>query len=206
MMDSRGNIIYVGKSICLRKRVKSYFTSNHKWSKVEKLVFFTDDIYYVVTDTHLEARLLECELIKKFKPIFNSQMKNEREYVYLKVEGNNKYKALSIVPEREKCAFGPFRNKHRLSNIIDSLQFIYPILKTNDGYDFDLHVLPVSMNHERKRHYYTLTDENINHFLSTACSRKKSTLTDQDEKSCLDFHDILYSEIISLPTEMVVTI
>src|SRR5690554_855055 len=96
MLDSRGNIIYVGKSMCLRKRVSSYFTGNHRWKKVEKLVFFTADIDYIVTDTHLEARLLECEMIKKLKPVFNSQMKNDNGYVYLKVESDSRYKVLSV--------------------------------------------------------------------------------------------------------------
>ncbi len=151
MLDSRGNIIYVGKSVCLKKRVRSYFTSNHKWSRIEKLVFFTDDIDYIVTDTHLEARLLECELIKKIKPMFNSQMKNDRKYVYLKVECDSKHKVLSVVSERDKYTFGPFRNKHRLNNIVQLLHFIYPILKTDNSYDFKLHVLPVSMDLESYR-------------------------------------------------------
>ena len=49
--------------MCLRKRVSSYFTGNHRWKKL-KAGFFTADIDYIVTDTHLEARLLECEMIK----------------------------------------------------------------------------------------------------------------------------------------------
>ena len=65
MLDSQGNIIYVGKSKCLRKRIKTYFTGNHERSKIEKLVSLISDIDYIVTDTHLEAKLLECKLIKK---------------------------------------------------------------------------------------------------------------------------------------------
>src|SRR5690554_5728548 len=157
MLDSTGNVIYVGKSVCLKKRVRSYFTNNHKWSKIEKLVFLIDDIDYIITDTHLEARLLECKLIKKYKPIFNSQMKNDKGYVYLKVENNRKYKVLSLVSERAKYTFGPFRNKHKLNHIIDSLEFIYPILKSKNGYDFELHVLPLSMDQES----YRLNNKNL---------------------------------------------
>jgi excinuclease ABC subunit C len=298
MLDSRGNIIYVGKSMCLRKRVSSYFTGNHRWKKVEKLVFFTADIDYIVTDTHLEARLLECEMIKKLKPVFNSQMKNDNGYVYLKVESDSRYKVLSVVSERDKYTFGPFRNKHRLNSIIDSLEYIYPIHKANDGYEFELHALPVSMSqtsyclnkmnlieifshnmkmealihvlelkmmesasqlnfesaskyrdiirglkyinngiqgyHElmsqdillkipsvkqgyklfyvsngtivSKKHYADITEEDIRQFISTAGSRKRAKSGVRDEKSVLDFRDIIYSEIRSLPKEMVFTI
>jgi len=80
MLDASGRIIYVGKSKCLKKRVNSYFTKAFKHSKIEKMVFLIADIEYVVTDTHLEARLLECQLIKEIKPYFNAQMKNDRHF------------------------------------------------------------------------------------------------------------------------------
>lgn len=63
MLDSSGQIIYVGKSKCLKKRVQSYFTKSPKQPKIERMIFLIDDIEYIVTDTHLEARLLECQLL-----------------------------------------------------------------------------------------------------------------------------------------------
>jgi len=155
MLDSKGNIIYIGKSKCLKKRVKSYFINSPKWEKVTKLVSFIHDIDYIITDTHLEARLLECELIKLNQPVFNSQMKNDKRYVYLKVENYNSYSPLSVVRERENNTFGPFRSQSTLRNIIDSLRNIYPITKIKHTYTFDYHILPIIMDqnlfHENKK-------------------------------------------------------
>jgi excinuclease ABC subunit C len=146
MLDSKGNIIYVGKSKSLKKRVKTYFSSNPKWEKVKRMVLLIDDIEYTVTDTHLEAMLLECEWIKSIKPIFNSQMKNDKKYAYLKIENYNVYNSLKVVNYREENSYGPFRRKFFLKEIIDSFKNLYPIEKVNDSYNFMYHLFPVSMD------------------------------------------------------------
>jgi excinuclease ABC subunit C len=294
MLDSKGNIIYIGKSKCLKKRVKTYFTDRQEWGKIKKLVFLIDDIDYIVTDTHLEARLLECELIKEIKPAFNSQMKNDRKYVYLKLENYNKFKALSVVSDREEYTYGPFRQKYSLCSIIDSLKCIFPINKKNSSYELDYHIIPLSMDQEAfdknrknlielfsdsksmsilinaledkmeeaaalykyetaskyrdiiqgfnyinngiwhyrklmsqdillkipttqgyklffisngnmllKKNYDNPTSKDIDLFIDSAYSIKPSISIDMDEKTGIDFRDILYSEIISLPEEMI---
>lgn len=146
MLDSNGNIIYVGKSISLRNRVRSYFVKNHKWKKVERMVSFIHDIDYIVTDTHLEARLLECELIKNIKPIYNSQFKNDERYVYLKLEEYNIHNPLRVVYQREENTYGPFRRKFSLIELINSFKNLYPIIKVNEGYDFEYKLFPISMD------------------------------------------------------------
>jgi excinuclease ABC subunit C len=146
MIDSRGSIIYIGKSKCLKKRVKSYFYAASKWEKVKKMVSFIDTIEYTITDTHLEARLLECELIKHHKPVFNSQMKNDRNYVFLKIEDYNIYNPLSFAEQREDYTYGPFRRKYALNTLIDLLKNIYPITFSNDTYEFEYHLFPVKMD------------------------------------------------------------
>lgn len=146
MIDSKGNIIYVGKSKCLNKRVRTYFADTPKWEKVTKMAHLIDDIEYIVTDTHLEARLLECNLIKQIKPIFNSQMKHDRGYVYLKIESFNRYRALSVVDSREGNSYGPFRRKSYLNEIINSFKNLYPIIKTDESYSFEYHLFPVCMS------------------------------------------------------------
>ncbi len=148
MLDARGSVIYVGKSKSLRHRVKSYFTGTRQWSKIEKLVSLVRDIEYEVTDTHLEARLLECSLIKALKPEFNAQMKNDRKYVYLKVEAYNRHKTLSVVSERSEDTYGPFRGKYQLLDLIDKLNNLFPILKTSGNYEFDYHAIPLPMDKE----------------------------------------------------------
>src|SRR5690554_3642780 len=167
MLDTRGNIIYIGKSKCLKKRVKSYFVDSPKWEKVKRLVHFIDDIDVVVTDTHLEALLLECRLIKEIKPIFNSQMKNDKKYVYFKIENYNKFNALSVVSEREEYTYGPFRNKHSLNHTIELLKCIFPIMRSNEGYNIHYHILPISMDedtfYKNRKHLIELfsTEKNI---------------------------------------------
>lgn len=146
MLDVRGNIIYVGKSKFLSDRVKSYFVSNPKWEKVKRMVNAITDIEYIVTDTHLEARLLECSLIKTIRPVFNSQMKHDGGYVFLKLKNFNQYNALSVVSEREENSYGPFRSKFHMNEIINSLKNIYPIRSIDGSYFFEYHLFPVTLN------------------------------------------------------------
>lgn len=148
MLDSRGNIIYVGKSKMLRRRVKTYFSNNPKWDKVNRMVCVIDDIDFIVTDTHLEARILECRLIKTIKPIFNSQMKHDRGYVYLKLEKYNKYRELSVVENREENTFGPFRKRFQLNETIKVLKNLYPIKRAGKSYTFDYHLFPVTLSED----------------------------------------------------------
>ncbi|MDR7870923.1 MAG: GIY-YIG nuclease family protein [Tissierellaceae bacterium] len=145
-LDHYGNIIYIGKSKTLSKRVKSYFVDNPKWDKVNKMTPYIDDLDYIVTDTHLEARLLECKLIKSVKPMFNSQMKNHERYCYIKIQEYNRYNPISIEFERTANCFGPFRRKHSLYQVVDLLRNLYPISKSNDKYEFEFNILPISMD------------------------------------------------------------
>ncbi|MDF2944087.1 MAG: Excinuclease subunit domain protein [Herbinix sp.] len=172
MIDSRGTIIYIGKSKCLKKRVKSYFCATPKWEKVKKMVSLIDCIEYIVTDTHLEARLLECELIKTHKPVFNSQMKNDRNYVYLKIEEYNIYNSLTLVEHREDNTYGPFRRKYALNTLFDQLKNIYPVRLYNNIYDFEYHIFPTKMDaaifHENQSTLINLlsSEHNIELFIS----------------------------------------
>lgn len=145
MLDSRGVIIYIGKSKCLQKRVQSYFVNTPKWEKVNRMVSMIKDIEYIVTDTHLEARLLECALIKEHQPRFNALMKNDRNYFFIKIENYNKYNPLSVREERTDHCFGPFRSKYTISELLVKLKNIYPIAKKDDRYEFEYHMFPITM-------------------------------------------------------------
>lgn len=146
MLDSQGNIIYVGKSKCLKKRVNSYFVTNHKWEKIKKMVALIRDIDYVVTDTHLEARLLECKLIKTLQPAFNSQMKNDGRYAYLQVKDYNSHNPLSVVHERSDYTYGPIRNRYMLIELAEFFKNLYPIKFDENTYDFEYHIFPITMD------------------------------------------------------------
>ncbi len=148
MLDSRGVIMYIGKSKCLQNRVRSYFTDRPKWEKISRMVSMIRDIEYIVTDTHLEARLLECTLIKQYQPRFNALMKNDQRYFYIQVENYNKYHPLSITGERTDLSFGPFRSKYAFNQYLDMLKNIYPITKVDDRYELEYHMFPVTMDED----------------------------------------------------------
>lgn len=148
MLDSDGAIIYIGKSKCLKNRVYSYFVPSPKWEKVKKMTPFIFDIEFEVTDTHLEAMLLECEMIKRIKPYFNVQMKNDSRYAYLKVEEIGSPTLLSIGTKREKNTFGPFRRRSALFEVFDLMKRIYPIEKSGRSYLFEYHIFPVTLKGE----------------------------------------------------------
>lgn len=147
MLDAEGNILYIGKSKCLKQRVSSYFVTEPKWEKAKKMSPFIKDIDYIVTDTHLEAMLLECELIKKIRPYFNVSMKYDEKYVYLKLGKNLKEKPLEITPVKTECSFGPFRSKNRGEEFVTEMEKMYPLEKCKNGaYRFEYHIFPQSMN------------------------------------------------------------
>lgn len=150
MLDSRGNIIYIGKSKCLKKRVHSYFTESPRWEKARKMAPFIYDINYIVTDTHLEAMLLECEMIKSEKPYFNAVMKNDERYVYLTVSDQKKGKLLTATYTREEVSFGPFRSRSRLQEFIDSMENLYPLTEKRKKYQFDYHIFPKKLTEEER--------------------------------------------------------
>lgn len=124
-ISSDQNIIYVGKSKRLRSRVRSYFTGV-KEGKIQRLVRQIADMKYEVCDTHLEARLLECQRIKELQPIFNKQFRRERGFVYLKIGQQCRETPLSIVYAADR-GFGPFRNRRLLESVIESFQKLYPM-------------------------------------------------------------------------------
>lgn len=150
MRDIDGNIIYVGKSKNLNARVKSYFNTHHEWSKLKRLVFNIKDIDFIVTDTHLEAQILECALIKKLKPLYNAQFKNDNKYIYFRLNQSNKLSSISMVSEREEeYCYGPFRSKNIVSEMIINLEKIYPIIMEENTFKFTYKTLIKAMNNKQ---------------------------------------------------------
>lgn len=113
MYDKHGNLLYIGKSKSLKSRVRSYFYGRHKQSKINVLIKNINHIETIITDTHLEAQILEYALIKKLKPMYNFQFKNHDKYAYLKVEMVNRYNnPLSLVyKNKDDYTIGPFKNR-----------------------------------------------------------------------------------------------
>lgn len=135
MKDSLGNVMYIGKSNNLRKRVRQYFykSKNHQ-PKILEMVNMISSIEYIETDTELDALLLECKLIKKLKPLYNSSMKNDQGYPYLKITLNEKFPQLKVVYEEStdgSILFGPYKNIYLIERTITYLHRRFPIKRCN---------------------------------------------------------------------------
>lgn len=148
MHDKNGNLLYIGKSKSLKSRVRSYFYGNHKQSKINILVRNIDYIETIITDTHLEAQILECALIKKLKPIYNAQFKNHNKYIYLKVEMKNRYNSPLCVSYDyiNEYTLGPFKNRSIIRNIIELFQNLYPIKLNKGKYEFEYNLIPKALD------------------------------------------------------------
>src|SRR5574344_2225478 len=91
MHDKDDTIIYVGKAISLKNRVRQYFRKNNKTAKIEKMVSNISYFEYIVTDSELEALILECNLIKEHRPRYNTMLKDDKTYPYIKVTVSEQY-------------------------------------------------------------------------------------------------------------------
>lgn len=197
MIDSKGRIIYIGKSKCLKKRVHSYFVESPAWEKAEKMAPLIYDINYIVTDTHLEAMLLECELIKTIKPCFNAAMKNDERYVYLTLSVENKGKLLKATAAREADSFGLFRSRSRLQRFADSMENLYPFTKIRKKLRFEYHVFPVKMTAEEREETHgilkeLLTDpQNMEEFLNLLEKKMKKAAKEQKFETALKYRDLM---------------
>lgn len=130
MKDKDKNIIYVGKSKCLKNRVSQYFTSSYAPSKkITKMIKFIDDIEIIKTDTELDALLLECKLIKKIQPMYNTLMKNDKKYAYFKIDISDEYPSLELSIEKNDNSlyFGPYTSIHKLELIGEVLTKYFKI-------------------------------------------------------------------------------
>ncbi len=132
MKDERGEIIYVGKAINLRNRVRSYFHAPYgQDAKVWRLVERIRDIEFIVTESELEALVLECNLIKKFKPHFNVRLKDDKRYPYVKVTWQEPFPKVYVTRRMDNDGaryFGPFTAVWAVHETMDTLRKIFPYL------------------------------------------------------------------------------
>jgi excinuclease ABC subunit C len=136
MRDSLDNILYVGKSKNLKQRVQSYFQNSKSHPpKIKKLVKNLKDFEYILTDTEFEAFMLECEYIKKLKPIYNKLMKSPLSYTYVKIQIDDRYSNIEITSifDENDCNlyFGPYTNKSTVERAIRGIKEYYKILCSN---------------------------------------------------------------------------
>lgn len=142
MKDEEGNIIYIGKAVVLKNRVRQYFqaSANHS-PKVVAMVARIKEFEYIVTDSELEALILECNLIKKHKPKFNILLKDDKHYPYIKVTMNEDYPRVLMTRRLEKDGakyFGPYSNSFAVKETIDLIKKLFPIKTCNKVFPRDI--------------------------------------------------------------------
>jgi excinuclease ABC subunit C len=132
MKDSNGGIIYVGKAVNLRSRVRSYFHGGHDQDlKTRQLVRNIADIEWIVVDTELEALILEMNLIKKHRPRYNIRLKDDKRYPYIKVHWQDPYPKVTVTRQMVKDGsryFGPYTSVWAVHQTLDVLRRIFPYL------------------------------------------------------------------------------
>lgn len=204
MKDKFDNIIYVGKAKVLKNRVRQYFQSskNHS-SKVKSMVKNIDKFEYIITDSELEALILECNLIKKYKPKYNVLLRDDKTYPYIKITTNEDFprvlKVRKVIKDKAKY-FGPYTNTTAVNDTLDIIKNTYPIrtcnvdieraIKTNMRPCLNLHIKrcvgPCTGNITKEE--YNKMIEEIILFLSGKEEKLIDILKEKMNKCAMDFN------------------
>ena len=130
MHDKDDTIIYVGKAVSLKNRVRSYFRKTNKTERIKKMVSLIDHFEYIVVDNEAEALILECNLIKKNRPKFNVLLKDDKTYPYIKIDVKSEYPNVMItrrVINDGAKYFGPYANPGAAKEMVDFIKQKYKI-------------------------------------------------------------------------------
>lgn len=135
MKGEAGDVLYVGKAVNLRSRVRSYFQPSASHSpKVERLIENVADLDFLVTESELEALILECTLIKKYRPHYNARLKDDKRYPYIKItwqEDFPRVRTVRRVMTDGARYFGPYTSSAAMRQTLDLLRHIFPYLTCN---------------------------------------------------------------------------
>ena len=204
MRDKDNNIIYVGKAISLKNRVRQYFRKNNKTARIEKMVSLIDHFEYIVVDNEAEALILECNLIKKNRPKFNVLLKDDKTYPYIKIDLASNYPGVfitrRIINDGSKY-FGPYANPGAAKEVVTFIKEKYKIrqcrtLKTRTRPCLNYHInkcLAPCMGYVTKEEYRKQIDEIID-LLEGKVEKLVKELEKQMEEASkkLDFEKAAY--------------
>lgn len=130
IMKSKGEIIYVGKAVNLKNRVRQYFHGSHT-PKVAAMVSRVDDFDLMLCQTNFEALTLECNLIKKHKPFYNILLKDDKHYPYLRIDLNERYPRLTLARRMDQKDgakyFGPYIGATAVRQVMDEVRRFFPL-------------------------------------------------------------------------------
>ena len=132
MKNASGEIIYVGKAKSLNKRVKQYFQSRNHPPKIQAMIKNISEFEYIITDNEVEALILEANYIKKYRPKYNTLLRDDKQYPYIKISVQEKYPRIYKVREVKKDGakyFGPYPSAYAVNDIIDIIGNLYKLRK-----------------------------------------------------------------------------
>jgi len=142
MHGEKDEIIYVGKAISLKNRVRQYFqASRNRGAKIEQMVTHIRRFEYIVTDSELEALVLECNLIKEHRPKYNTMLMDDKGYPFIKVTTNEAYPRIMLAREMKKDKakyFGPYTSVAAVKDTIDLIRKLYQIRSCNRNLPKDI--------------------------------------------------------------------
>lgn len=124
MKDKNDNILYVGKAVILKNRVRQYFQKTNKTERIKKMVLQIDHFEYIVVDSEMEALILECNLIKLHRPKYNVLLKDDKMYPYIKITLNEDYPTVRITRKKFNDGakyFGPYTNAFAVKETVEFL-------------------------------------------------------------------------------------
>lgn len=142
MHDEKDAIIYVGKAISLKNRVRQYFqSSRNKGAKIEQMVTHISRFEYIVTDSELEALVLECNLIKEHRPKYNTMLMDDKSYPFIKVTVNEPFPRVMLARQMKKDKakyFGPYTIAGAVKDTIELIRKLYHIRSCNRSLPKDI--------------------------------------------------------------------
>ena len=142
MHDEKDAIIYVGKAISLKNRVRQYFqSSRNKGAKIEQMVTHISRFEYIVTDSELEALVLECNLIKEHRPKYNTMLMDDKTYPFIKVTVNEPFPRVMMARRMKKDKakyFGPYTSAGAVKDTIELILKLYHIRSCNRSLPKDI--------------------------------------------------------------------
>lgn len=151
MHGEKDEIIYVGKAISLKNRVRQYFqSSRNKGAKIERMVTHITRFEYIITDSELEALVLECNLIKEHRPKYNTMLKDDKSYPFIKVTVNEPYPRVLFARRMKKDKaryFGPYTSGGAVKDVIELVRKLYQVRSCNRN-------LPIDTGKDRPCLYY----------------------------------------------------
>lgn len=209
MHGEQDEIIYVGKAISLKNRVRQYFQSSRKkGAKIEQMVTHISRFEYIVTDSELEALVLECNLIKEHCPKYNTMLKDDKSYPFIKVTVQEAYPRVLFARRMKKDKakyFGPYTSAGAVKDVIELVQKLYQVRSCNRN-------LPRDIGKDRACLYYQMKQctapcqgivseeayrENIKKVLRFLNGETKETIEQLTEKMMQASEELRYEDALA---------